>query len=312
MGRKRIADILRQAFDVQSNRTWKATLLFLGGAISFGVLVNGLATVCAALSQCLMYPWRLTRAPDPRGALYEALAQLAVPLAVAVVVFAVMWRNYLDNESPPPVRSLLPPPRHRGLILLLSPYTPRRESTCPNLAVLEATCAQAPSEFRGQVLRSNWAPLLIALEHHLPAECWVIATQGDSGSAAQFEKAKTLLAEISPKTRFHLETVPNPYDLGLVVAAVHRIYDDAAHRHNIEPKEVIADFTGATAAMSGGVILATLSADRHLEYLRQDVNLLDGGVALSADRIRAACALVWIESSPGLADTPAKRAGRAE
>ena len=176
----------------------------------------------------------------------------------------------------------------------------------------QSSRAEAPAEFRSHVLRSNWAPLWVALEHHLPAECWVIATQGDTGSAAQFEKAKTLLAEVSPKTRFHLETVANPYDLGLVVAAVHRIYDAAAHRYNLEPKEVIADFTGATAAMSGGVILATLSADRHLEYLRQDVALLDGGVALSADRIRAACPLVWIESSPGLADTPAKRAGRAE
>lgn len=312
MGRKRIADILRQAFDVQSNRTWKAILLFCCGTAAFGVLVNALAPVLMALSQCVLYPLHWTRAVDPLAAFWDAVAQLLVPVLAAAAVFGVMCRNYRDNQSPAPVRSLLPPLRHRGLILLLSPYSPRRESSCPDLASLEAACLRTASGFRGQILRSNWGPLQVALEHHLPAHCWLIATEGNTGSAAQFENVKTLLAVVSPKTRFHLETVPNPYDLGLVVAAVHHIYDDAAHRYNLDPKEVIADFTGATAAMSGGLILATLSEDRHLEYLRQDVALLEGGVALSADRIREACALVWIESCPGLADTPAKRAGRAE
>ena len=54
MGRKRIAGILRQAFDVQSNRTWHAIVLFCCGAIAFGVLVNALAPVFTALSQCAL------------------------------------------------------------------------------------------------------------------------------------------------------------------------------------------------------------------------------------------------------------------
>lgn len=276
------------------------------------MLVNALAPVLAALSQCLLYPLHATGNPDPRAALWEALAQSLAPFIAALLVFAAMCRNYRDNDSPLPVRSLLPPPPHPGLILLLSPYSPRRDSTCLTLSALEAAAFQTSSNFRGQVLRSNWGPLLVALEHHLPAQCWVIATEGDTGSAAQFEKACTLLAAISPKTRFHLTTVPNPYDLGLVVAAVHSIYDDAAHRYNLKPAEVIADFTGATAAMSGGVILATLSEDRHLEYLRQDVALLDGAVPLSPEQIRATGGLVWIESSPNLIGPAVAGAGRVE
>ena len=163
------------------------------------------------------------------------------------------------------VRSLLPPPRHRGVILLVSPYSARRESAYTKLAKLEAACRRSPAEFRSQALCSNWGPLLVSLEHHQPAECWLIATEGDKGLAVQFAPARTLLAAISAGTRFHLETVPNPHDLGLAAAAVHRIYDGAAHGYNLDPKEVIADFTGATAAMSGGLILATLTEDRHLE-----------------------------------------------
>jgi hypothetical protein len=65
-----------------------------------------------------------------------------------------------------------------------------------------------------------------------------------------------------------------------MTGVVATIYREAQHDTAIGT-DLIADITGGTAAMTAGMVLATLNDDRHVEYLRQDGRLAEDARALS-------------------------------
>ena len=98
----------------------------------------------------------------------------------------------------------------------------------------------------------------------------------------------------------HERQIRGHSDVESMFATVNSIYMEAAS-HGLQPQDVIADFTSGTAAMSGGMIIATLRDDRPVEYLRQTRPLVDGDRALTRDEI-AAEMLVEVGTSLDLVD----------
>jgi hypothetical protein len=269
--RVRFLEVLSNIFDFRRGQTARGVLLFACAAVSVGVLINGLFGVVAALGQCLLYPIHWTRTKDPLSLLLAAVDQMPGPLFLAGIVLIFAWLNYESNIQRSALH-LVPPSPHAGLILMLGPFNARKGCPFQSSQDVESAAAAGPLEtLRAGLLASNWGPLVVALEHHgnLAHHCWIVCTQG--GSAPQFDVAARVLRRFS-KATFHQASIPDPNDVTVMVPVIDAIYKEAL-AYNLRAEQVIADFTGGTAAMSGGMILATLREDRQLEYLRQDVPL---------------------------------------
>ena len=122
------------------------------------------------------------------------------------------------------------------------------------------------------------------MRYHAPAllHCWIIVTENSSGekkdgSKDEYEQAEKLIKFITRDEHdIVCEMVPikNPNNIGETAQAVSRIYLELAQTGSrLRPEDVIADFTGGTAAMSGGMILATLDEGRKVEYVIRGVTL---------------------------------------
>lgn len=167
-----------------------------------------------------------------------------------------------------------------------------------------------------QILASNWGPLWVAVQHHRTAlqHCWLVCTEGERGSLDHFAVAQLLIQHAALTSRpvtCESVSIKNANDVVEVVPVVDRIY--ASLPPGIGVDDVIADFTGGTAAMTGGMILATLDAKRKIQYLRQDRPLLEQhGHSLrylTQDEIRADKVLVTVETEPKL--VPSQSPARA-
>jgi hypothetical protein len=139
------------------------------------------------------------------------------------------------------------------------------------------------------------------VEHHasILKHCWILCTKGQGGSAGQFDTARGILVLCAPNAEFRQVTVSDAHDVSCIVPIVEAIYHPGEN-YDIDPSRIIADFTGGTAAMSAGMILATLNEDRQVEYLRQDRPLDDQGSALTKEEILKCKALVTIKTTPAL------------
>ena len=55
--------------------------------------------------------------------------------------------------------------------------------------------------------------------------------------------------------------------MALMVSEVYRSVGSL--ESNLQPRDVISNYTGGTSAMSGGIIMATLNENREIEYINQ-------------------------------------------
>ncbi len=300
--RRPFYEVLSDIFDFSRHRTGSTITLFACSAIALGILVNGLFGVSGALSECLLYGIGQTRASDPGGDLRKATEQMVLPLVFAVIVFVLGYRNYRTNRPAETTLELEPPVPHQGLILLLSPFFNRRGACAFESAeiALQALSTKPIDIVRGEILKSNWGPPLVAVEHHSPVLkcCWILCTEGRDGSACEFETAKKIFQRFTD-AKFVPISVNSAHDISSMVPVVEAIYGPGENQ-NIPPGQIIADFTGATAAMSAGMVLATLDKDRKIEYLRQDRPLDIAGNALTKQQILESRALVTVKTSLAL------------
>ena len=117
--------------------------------------------------------------------------------------------------------------------------------------------------------------MAVAAEHHAKTleHCFVVSTAGDKGSELQFGTAQRLLKAFSnPEARFHQVVIPDANDLSRIVSEIARVYERVGG-FNLRIHDVIADFTGGTSVMSGGVILVAAEKGIEIEYVRQDRSL---------------------------------------
>jgi hypothetical protein len=178
----------------------------------------------------------------------------------------------------------------------LSAYGPRNNTTFRQLSDLLTTVHDKGfNDYRADVYQTNWGPLAMAVEYHQVTleRCWLICTTGERGSVTQVEEAKRLIELISlgaVKASSISHSAVDANDVQMVAEAANHIYEALIHAPGWQPEDVIADFTGGTAAMSGGIQIAALTQQYPVQYLRQD--LLSAPKTL--DEVRQANAFIHV------------------
>jgi hypothetical protein len=298
--RARFFEILSNIFDFQRNRTGRSIALFVFSTAAFGWFVTNTFSLIALLLKIAVGKWNLQVIERPREMLVGAAVDFAVSALFFAIAFWMMWRNYHRNTPAEPAISLKPPRPHKGLILMLGPYNPRGSSL---RTISDVNTNLSSPTLRDEVLKSNWATLVVPAQHHAPAllHCWIICTAGESGSSSQYDTAVKVVGTLAgPGIHCHKEEMDDANDISRIVPRISQIYKEGALKHNLEEGEIIADFTGGTSPMSGGMILATVDENRKIEYLRQDKPLVVNGRTRSVAEIAQEEILVTISTSPSL------------
>ena len=115
--------------------------------------------------------------------------------------------------------------------------------------------------------------LLFALEHHRrgggAAHCWLVMQQGVPAVRERFGELSQRLAEGGVTTQLHPVYVEQP-DVQASYEAVRAVFEREATEEGLSPGQVIADVTGGTKPMTAGMVLATLTTGRALEYVESE------------------------------------------
>ena len=133
--------------------------------------------------------------------------------------------------------------------------------------------------------QTNWGNLAFTVAFHAAVleKCFLVTTKETSSEHAEnlYEKAEKLIKFIVKKQANHSfvceeknigEKKEDSNDIGRVANKIQQIYDNL-DRDNYSLTDVVANITGGTSTMSGGMILATLAEDRKIEYVRQGIAL---------------------------------------
>lgn len=169
-----------------------------------------------------------------------------------------------------------------GLILLLSPYSPRKrelsEDTLKPLInkILESTPEQLTKELFEEInlFKSNLAPQIAAIDFHSQdkklRDVWLISTKTDSESVGS-ENSVIILKKY---LEFKYSSQLTIHDRGLSVSdsnylelyqTVDRIFRDKETPYR--ESHIIADITGGTKMMSIALALACIPFKRKLQYM---------------------------------------------
>lgn len=257
---------------------WNVTLL-LGGLIG-GWLGNNLPIEVVALITVLflvsMGIFLLLKARNP----IEAGVILPTPQAI---------RNNQDEKEF----------ARRGYVGFVPLYRAPAGSAAENMSFDELKAAVLAFEFdKFDIPRSNFAPTIKAIKSHASKleHCWLLSTKvepvlkakdgqevpvglGQSLFYAEFLVKYLREKEGLEQVCFHHDTLKEngPYTVLIDndVALVSRTYDrlvqvfrEATGMDNeIQPADMVADFTTAPRSMTLGMILACLNGDRHVQFV---------------------------------------------
>ena len=237
----------------------------------------------------------------PETKFAESLSKAIVPVILfsGLILFLYLLRR--RNLSVSEYSINIPAP-HEGLIVMLSDYRkiseqPGYESPDEIAAEIEAGTLDIERVFAG----CNWGQSAFAVNFHAPAlkELWVIITKDKS--SPQFEKAQKLFKFIAGDLircdKVEIRDSSNIVEVARKISLIFR------HLTDLRGEQIISDITGATSAMSGGMILATLDEGRKIEYVRQGITLKN----FSAKEVREQNLIVSPETSPRLAQVFGKK-----
>jgi hypothetical protein len=274
-----LAEALSRMFAFEKSGGLKSVLVFALSLMAFSWFADSLLPLIQEAGQWLIGTWH---GSTPAYQFADLLKKMALPAAFFAVVASVLIVNALRNARPRSYESGVPDP-HAGLIVQLSDYNPRG----PGGESLYATAADIGSAAQSgrlslaEVFRSNWGQMAFAVRYHAPVLrcCWVICTTGGRGSGKDFASAEKLIKAITKaasgrEAQCFCVELADENDIGQAAQQVSGIYRRLSeHAPEMRVSDVIADFTGGTAAMSGGMILATLDENQEIEYVRRGVTL---------------------------------------
>lgn len=270
---------LSQMFAFERGGSLKSVCLFATSIATLSWAVDSLLPLVQEASQYL-----ISRSSGGASAHHFAdpLIKAVIPLLAFVATAAFLIFNAHRNARPLAIVSVVPDP-HAGLILQLSDYQPRSPSgqSCYTTVTELHTSIKDGTFDLPELFKSNWGQMAFAVRYHAPMlrHCWIICTLGTRGSSQHFETGENVIQAIVKKTSgrnpvCHKVEIEDENDIGQTAQRVADIYRRLSETApDLRPKEIIADFTGGTAAMSGGMILATLHEDREIEYIRRGVTL---------------------------------------
>jgi hypothetical protein len=300
--RATLVEGLGRMFTFERGGSLKSVCLFATSVATLSWFIDSLLPVVQEASQYLV-GWSSGSAPTHHFA--EPLIKLALPLLAFGATVAFLIFNAHRNARPFVVVSVVPDP-HPGLILQLSDYQPLSPSGQSRYATAEElqTAINDDTLDLAELFRSNWGQIAFAVRYHAPVlrHCWIVCTSGVQGSSRLFQTAtsvvQTIVKSISGReVACYKVEIDDENDIGQTAQQISNIYRQLPETApDLRSQEIIADFTGGTAAMSGGMILATLHEDREIEYIRRGVMLtpeLDAAavreqrIVISPKRLRA-------------------------
>jgi hypothetical protein len=164
---------------------------------------------------------------------------VAVLFIVVVLIVVIDYRSKLQRQSARPTEGAVTP--HKGLILLVSP----KKAGLP----IET---QLP---------------LISIRPHLGRlqTCWLLHTKDSAGFAAELaehlQRTYGLIVKADAEYRVDPESIRETW------ALVDSIYRQKGPAMQLAEEDVIADITGGTKPMTGGMALACFAAERDMQYI---------------------------------------------
>lgn len=213
----------------------------------------------------------------------ESALKMIFPLSGILVLMFLLYKNHQRNSQEIQYEKTVAE-RHKGLIVMLSFYSVRRnQDGNPKGYAAPAEIVQAIKKNnldKNKIFAGcNWGQMAFAVAYHalVLKKCWILTTE--NGSKKQYEQAEKLIKHLAKNAKCEQIIIEDENDIGETANQIKKIYLEA-EKANFPTDEIIADFTGATAAMSGGMILATLADDRKIEYIKQDFK-----TDLSAERL---------------------------
>ncbi|MEN3334128.1 MAG: hypothetical protein V7641_3493 [Blastocatellia bacterium] len=308
--RTTLADALSGMFAFERGGGTKSVLLFGWSLAVFSWFIDSLLPLGQELSQ---YVLNWMRGNALAHHFSEPAMKLFVPALVFLATIAVLTLNAWRNARPRRYESVVPDP-HKGLIVQLSAYSnrgPGVQSRYESFEQIRQASLKGDLDL-AEVFKSNWGQLAFVVRYHAPVlrYCWVICTQGDRGSSQSYATAEGLIKAIVKRasgrdvTCFAVE-LADENDIGITAEAVSHIYRQLRETApELKASDLIADFTGGTAAMSGGMILATLQEDREIEYLRRGVTL---ATELDAAAVQGQCIIISPRTSHGMVESLGQR-----
>lgn len=261
------------------NGTFYSILLFVFSTVALTWFVDALGFWVQLLVHALLDLIGVRTIPiEYASRIGDAAIDLIGPSLMFGAALYFAFRNYKANMPRQKVHSTRKPEAHPGLIVMLSTYFHRQERSTDIGKLLAMMDSDTPfEEVRTFAFFSNWGPLVVALEHHKSQleYCWIVATaevDDRPGSADQFDAAKEVVQYFAGEDVHCVKGFPekgiHPNNVRQVAHTVNAIYRDASTL-NLKEEDIIADFTGGTAAMTAGMVLSTISERRKIQYLSQ-------------------------------------------
>ena len=272
-----IGGVLNSMFSVKSG-DWSAVLKFIFALALFGWTADSILPIIHDSTL-----WLFNLQPEtfkPRLDFFRHFIKLSFPLAVFVLTIFFLYfhrRKNLQNIKYEVTNST----PQKGLIYMLSTYSSQ------NKLSLEEMMLKIENETLNlnEVLATNWGNLAFTAAFHSSVleKCFLVTTKEtrSDGEKKLYQKATKLIKYIVKKQanrRVLCEEENIGYekedsnDIGKIGNKIKQIYE-SLDRENYNLTEVVANITGGTSAMSGGMILATLAEDRKIEYVRQGITL---------------------------------------
>ena len=299
-----LLELFRRGFDPATPRTTVEILVFLATFAAYEAFIHECAPLLGGWTGSLVGLSKPEQGPER---LFASI--FYVVLATAILLTARVFQQWRGRSK---IGAAAIPPQMQGLIVNLSRYSPGRPNgpqsryaTLNELsrevdAVLQTREPLRIGALRHEILKSNLGPFYVAVEYHCDSlkKCWLTTTPE---TAAAYEVGAGLVKLIcGDRAVSERNDLPDANNVSDIALRVRNLYE--AKLGSLRPHDVIVDITGGTATMSAGVILASLSEDRRVQYLRQDVPLVtvtDGvETALTAAEIVTRGALQSVQTSP--------------
>ncbi len=270
-----VGGVLNSMFSVK-NTDWAAVIKFIFTLALFGWTVDSFLPVIhdSAL-------WFFAMQPEtfkPKEEFTRHFVKLIFPMTLFLSVISFFYFSRRRNLQPKLYEVTEAAPR-KCLIYMLSTYNPKNALSLEDLMLKINDETLTLDEV---LSNTNWGNLAFTVAFHAPIveKCLIITTVDAS---KLFDKAEKLVKYIVKKQANRAiecdevkigEETQDANDIGKVANVIKRCYQKL-ESESYEFVDVVANITGGTSAMSGGMILATLAEDRNIEYIRQDEKLTE-------------------------------------
>ncbi|CAN5810216.1 hypothetical protein BH20ACI4_BH20ACI4_15530 [soil metagenome] len=274
-----IGGVLNSMFSVKGG-DWTAILKFILALALFGWTVDSILPI---IHDAVL--WFFNFQPDTfnsREEFPKHFIKLLVPLLLfflTIVLLYIYRRKNLLNVNYEVTNST----PQKCLVYMLSTYNHKNElSLNEMLSKIENKTLRLD-----EILATNWGNLAFTVAFHSSVleRCFLVTTKETSSSDEKklFQKATKLIKYIGEtqanrKILCEEENIgeekEDSNDIGRIANKIKQIYENL-DRENYNLTDVVANITGGTSAMSGGMILATLAEDRKIEYVRQGITLTE-------------------------------------